>query len=90
MQYYLSPVRLFHLALGTYDLDLAESLAERTQLDPKEYQPFLAQLRAICSQSVPPNGDADSNIAYQHARIDLFLQRYSSALLGLHSAGEPS
>ncbi|KAM7540590.1 hypothetical protein Aperf_G00000038410 [Anoplocephala perfoliata] len=88
LQYYLSSVRLFHLALGTYDLELAESLAERTQLDPKEYQPYLAQLRAICSQSVPPNGDADSNLAYQHARIDLLLQRYSSALLGFRSAGK--
>lgn len=84
MQYYLQPVRLFHLALGNYDLDLAESLAERSQLDPKEYLPVLAQLRAITSNA---NGDTNSNIAYQHARIDLLLQRYSSALRGLHLAG---
>ncbi|VDN96535.1 unnamed protein product [Rodentolepis nana] len=84
LQYYLQPVRLFHLALGTYDLELAESLAERSQLDPKEYLPVLAQLRAITTQS---NGDAKSNTSYQHARIDLLLKRYSSALRGLYLAG---
>ncbi|KAL5964958.1 putative elongator complex protein 1, partial [Taenia solium] len=84
LQYYVSPVNLFHIALGTYDLVLAEAMAERTQLDPKEYQPCLQQLRALCAHS----GDIDTaSTSYQHARIDLLLHRYSRALKDLHSAG---
>ncbi|KAL5112737.1 putative elongator complex protein 1 [Taenia crassiceps] len=86
LQYYVSPVNLFHIALGTYDLVLAEAMVERTQLDPKEYQPCLQQLRALCAHS----GASDmASTSYQHARIDLLLHRYSKALQGLHSAGLP-
>ncbi|VDK32880.1 unnamed protein product [Taenia asiatica] len=84
LQYYISPVNLFHISLGTYDLVLAEAMAERTQLDPKEYQPCLQQLRALCAHS-GDNGTASTS--YQHARIDLLLHRYSRALKDLHSAG---
>ncbi|VDM17167.1 unnamed protein product [Hydatigera taeniaeformis] len=84
LQYYVSPVNLFHTALGTYDLDLAEVMAERTQLDPKEYQPCLQQLRALCTHG----GDDDiANTSFQHAQIDILLHRYSRALQGFHSAG---
>lgn len=86
MQYYLSPVKLFRTALGTYDLELADTMAERTQLDPKEYQPYLQQLRSINTED-----DIDKcAIAFQHAQIDLLLQRYPRALRNLYSAGDSS
>ncbi|VDD76039.1 unnamed protein product [Mesocestoides corti] len=84
LQYYLSPVNLFHVALGTYDLELAEAMAERTQLDPKEYQPCLRELGSLVGDGVCSR---DVEVAYQHARIDLLLQRYSKALKNLHLSG---
>nr|CDS16393.1 elongator complex protein 1 [Echinococcus granulosus] len=84
LQYYVSPVKLFHIALGTYNLVLAEAMADRTQLDPKEYQPCLQQLRALCADT---GDNRIASTAYQHARIDLLLHRYSKALQSLHSAG---
>lgn len=82
LQYYFSPVVLFHSALSTYDLDLAEAMAERTQIDPKEYQPCLERLRSLI---IPSNPVA---IAYQHASINLLLERYPKALQSLWEAGE--
>ncbi|KAL7061436.1 hypothetical protein AAHC03_0892 [Spirometra sp. Aus1] len=83
LQYFLSPVNLFHIALGTYDLDLAEAMAARTQLDPKEYQPCLQELRGLMQS----DEDKTAAEAYQHARIDLLLERYEPALENLKAAG---
>ncbi|XP_071794308.1 elongator complex protein 1-like isoform X2 [Asterias amurensis] len=59
---------LFDVALGTYDFQLVLMVAEKSQKDPKEYLPFLNELRAM---------DAD----YQRFTIDKHLRRYSSALV---------
>uniref|UniRef100_A0A0X3PLM4 Elongator complex protein 1 n=2 Tax=Schistocephalus solidus TaxID=70667 RepID=A0A0X3PLM4_SCHSO len=83
LQYFLTPINLFHIALGTYDLDLAEAMAARTQLDPKEYQPCLQELRSL----MQVDEDKTHAEAYQHARIDLMLERYMRALENLRAAG---
>ncbi|VDN09469.1 unnamed protein product [Dibothriocephalus latus] len=75
LQYYLTPINLFHIALGTYDLDLAEAMAARTQLDPKEYKPCLQELRGLMQDGEDPTLAE----AYQHARIDLLLEPFLSA-----------
>jgi elongator complex protein 1 len=59
---------LYQSALGTYDLDLASKVAEKTQQDPREYLPFIANLRSI----EPP--------AVRHFEIDCHLQRYERAI----------
>ena len=62
--------RLFDAALGVYDFDLVLFVAEKSsQKDPKEYLPFLNELRML------PQGEE-----YRKYRIDMHLQRYKSAL----------
>ncbi|XP_022111138.1 elongator complex protein 1-like [Acanthaster planci] len=58
---------LFDMALGTYDFKLVLMVAEKSQKDPKEYLPFLNQLRKL-------------EINYQCYSIDKHLRRYSKAL----------
>eukprot|EP00057_Strongylocentrotus_purpuratus_P001045 XP_001190999.2 PREDICTED: elongator complex protein 1 [Strongylocentrotus purpuratus] len=58
---------LFNVALGTYDFDLVLMVADKSQKDPKEYLPFLNQLR---------NMEPD----YQRYSIDKHLKRYVKAL----------
>ncbi|XP_041464243.1 putative elongator complex protein 1 [Lytechinus variegatus] len=58
---------LYNVALGTYDFDLVLMVADKSQKDPKEYLPFLNQLR---------NMDPD----YQRYSIDKHLKRYVKAL----------
>lgn len=72
------------MALGTYDLQLAEAMAERTHLDPKEYQPCLEDLRSLLIGGAE---DLNTRLAYQHARINLLLGRHREALKCLHEAG---
>jgi elongator complex protein 1 len=62
--------RLFDSALGVYDFDLVLFVAEKaSQKDPKEYLPFLNELKML-----PQGGE------YRKYRIDLYLKRYRSAL----------
>ena len=62
--------RLFDAALGVYDFDLVLFVAEKSsQKDPKEYLPFLNDLRML------PQGEA-----YRNYRIDMYLKRYRLAL----------
>ncbi|XP_012140908.1 elongator complex protein 1 [Megachile rotundata] len=58
---------LFDIALGMYDFDLTMFIASKSQKDPKEYIPFLNDLKKL-----------DEN--YMKYSIDLYLKRYDSAL----------
>lgn len=58
---------LFDIALGMYDFDLTMYIASKSQKDPKEYIPFLNNLKKL-----------DEN--YMKYSIDLHLKRYESAL----------
>ena len=59
--------QLFDVALGLYDFDLVLYVAERSQKDPKEYFPFLNELKK-CEEN------------YRKYKINLHLKRYEKAL----------
>ena len=62
--------RLFDAALGVYDFDLVLFVAEKSsQKDPKEYLPFLNELKMLSQGE-----------EYRKFRIDIHLKRYRSAL----------
>ncbi|KAI0278772.1 IKI3 family-domain-containing protein [Russula aff. rugulosa BPL654] len=65
---------LFDVALGMYDFSLVLLIAQHAQKDPREYLPFLRELRALENY-------------YQRFRIDDHLRRYKSALQNLSLAG---
>ncbi|KAJ3809935.1 IkappaB kinase complex IKAP component [Lentinula aff. lateritia] len=67
--------KLFDTALGMYDFSLVLMIAQHSQKDPREYLPFLRELRAIGEKN------------YQKYRIDDLLKRYKSALNNLARAG---
>lgn len=58
---------LFDIALGMYDFELVMVVAAKSQKDPKEYLPFLNNLKQM---------DDD----YMRFSIDVHLKRYESAL----------
>ncbi|XP_049765171.1 elongator complex protein 1 isoform X1 [Schistocerca cancellata] len=58
---------MYNIALGLYDFDLVTLVASKSTKDPKEYLPFLNELRRL-----EPN--------YQKYTIDKYLKRYKSAL----------
>lgn len=58
---------LFEVALGTYDFDLVMMVAEKSQKDPKEYLPFLNELRKL-----------EEN--YMKFKINVHLRRFRKAL----------
>ncbi|KAK1230942.1 putative elongator complex protein 1 [Marasmius sp. AFHP31] len=66
--------KLFDIALGMYDFSLVLMIAQHSQRDPREYLPFLRELRAL-------------ETYYQRFRIDDHLRRYPSALRNLSLAG---
>ncbi|KAL1945489.1 hypothetical protein VTO73DRAFT_2340 [Trametes versicolor] len=66
--------KLFDTALGMYDFALVLMVAQHAQKDPREYLPFLRELRALDQH-------------YQRFRIDDHLRRYEKALTGLSLAG---
>ncbi|WFD19831.1 Putative elongator complex protein 1 [Malassezia caprae] len=72
----VSADELYKVALGMYDLSLALQIAQHSPRDPREYVPFLRELRA----KEPP--------AYQRFCIDDHLGRHGKALSSLASAGE--
>ncbi|KAF5375529.1 hypothetical protein D9615_009198 [Tricholomella constricta] len=67
--------RLFDTALGMYDFSLVLMIAQNAQKDPREYLPFLRELRALEKY-------------YQRFKIDDHLKRRESALRNLKLAGE--
>ncbi|KAJ7750119.1 pol II transcription elongation factor [Mycena maculata] len=66
--------RLFDTALGMYDFSLVLMIAQHAQKDPREYLPFLRELRALDKY-------------YQRFRIDDHLKRHDGALRNLNLAG---
>ncbi|KAG1835906.1 pol II transcription elongation factor [Suillus subalutaceus] len=66
--------RLFDTALGMYDFSLVLMVAQHAQKDPREYLPFLRELRALPKY-------------YQHFKIDDHLKRRAKALRSLSLAG---
>ncbi|KAG7449880.1 Elongator complex protein 1 [Guyanagaster necrorhizus] len=67
--------KLFDTALGMYDFSLVLMIAQHSQKDPREYLPFLRELRALGRYM-------------QKFRIDDHLKRYESALRNLGLAGD--
>ncbi|GAB6018991.1 hypothetical protein CHUAL_000626 [Chamberlinius hualienensis] len=66
---------LFNIALGTYDFQLVTMVAEKTQKDPKDYLPFLNEVKKM-----------ESN--YGKFTIDNHLKRYVRALEHLIACGD--
>ncbi|KAJ6534029.1 pol II transcription elongation factor [Mycena vulgaris] len=66
--------RLFDTALGMYDFSLVLMIAQHAQKDPREYLPFLRELRSLEKY-------------YQRFRIDDHLKRHEGALRNLSLAG---
>uniref|UniRef100_T1HAY6 Uncharacterized protein n=1 Tax=Rhodnius prolixus TaxID=13249 RepID=T1HAY6_RHOPR len=66
---------LYNEALGSYNLEAALQIAGKSQMDPKEYIPFLNSLREM-----------DSN--YMKYEIDKMLRRQDSALRNLSKCGD--
>ncbi|WWC91266.1 uncharacterized protein L201_006209 [Kwoniella dendrophila CBS 6074] len=72
---FLSDVnKLYDVALGMYDFQLVLMIAQYSQKDPKEYLPFLRELRALDKWD-------------QRFRIDDHLARRESALRNLKQSG---
>ncbi|CDW56846.1 Elongator complex protein 1 [Trichuris trichiura] len=70
MLYFMSSEELFNAALGTYDLDLVQKVAQSVDRDPKEYLPILNALEPL---------ERD----YRKYKIDCILKRPISALKNL-------
>ncbi|XP_066585259.1 elongator complex protein 1 isoform X2 [Prorops nasuta] len=66
---------LFDISLGMYDLDLTMFVASKSQKDPKEYLPFLNELKKM-------------DEVYMKYSIDIYLKRYENALE--HIAKDPN
>ncbi|KAF6767348.1 IKI3 [Kalmanozyma brasiliensis GHG001] len=67
--------KLFDVALGMYDFTLTLMIAQHTRKDPREYLPFLRELRSLTPRE------------YQRFRIDDHLFRRPKALGWLVQAG---
>lgn len=59
--------KLYDVALGMYDLDLAMFIASKSSKDPKEYLPFMNDLKKL-------------NENYMKYSVNIYLKRYESAL----------
>lgn len=73
--YLRDPAKLYDKALGLYNVHLALQVAQKSQMDPKEYLPFLQKLHREDEKR-------------RKFLIDDFLQRYDSAIVWLHDLGE--
>mmetsp|Transcript_12812 Transcript_12812/g.38772 ORF Transcript_12812/g.38772 Transcript_12812/m.38772 type:complete len:1472 (-) Transcript_12812:149-4564(-) len=62
--------QLYKVALSMYDFDLAVLVAQKSQMDPKEYLPFLNKLRKLPTH-------------FQRYSVDLHLNKLPSALENL-------
>ncbi|KAH8872242.1 Elongator complex protein 1 [Schistosoma japonicum] len=88
LQYFSTPIELYKVALGTYDLDFATTMAQRTQLDPKEYLAELNELRSLTSDLEKSQcGTIEEAVAYQQFKIDHSLKKHSKAVLHLIESG---
>eukprot|EP01127_Copromyxa_protea_P010698 TRINITY_DN2628_c0_g1_i1.p1 TRINITY_DN2628_c0_g1~~TRINITY_DN2628_c0_g1_i1.p1 ORF type:complete len:817 (-),score=216.60 TRINITY_DN2628_c0_g1_i1:24-2474(-) len=67
--------KLFNIALGMYDFSLVLMVAAKSQKDPKEYLPFLAELQAMKPE-------------YQKYKINMHLEKFDKALEFLAQAGD--
>lgn len=67
--------QLYDVALGMYDFSLVLLVAEKSQKDPKEYLPFLNELRKL-------------PLHYQRYRIDRYLRRFDKALQHISKCGK--
>lgn len=74
MLYLIDVEDLYKVALGMYDFDLVLLVATKSQKDPKEYLPFLNNLKNL-------------EINYQKFTIDKYLKRYEKALQHLLQCG---
>lgn len=66
---------LYKVALGMYNFPLVLMVAQQAQMDPKEYLPFLQELKSLEKY-------------YQRYKIDDHLKRYEKALRNLSQAGD--
>jgi elongator complex protein 1 len=66
---------MFDVALGTYDFDIVLMVAEKSQKDPKEYLPFLNDLKKL-------------EVNYRKYKIDCYLKRFKNALQNIVKCGE--
>lgn len=67
--------QLYNVALGMYDFDLVLFVATKSQKDPKEYLPFLNELKQL-------------DESYRKFKIDCHLKRYHKALKHIVNCGE--
>uniref|UniRef100_A0A0A1XEG6 Elongator complex protein 1 n=1 Tax=Zeugodacus cucurbitae TaxID=28588 RepID=A0A0A1XEG6_ZEUCU len=65
---------LYNVALGTYDFGLVLYVAQKSQKDPKEFLPFLNELKQL-------------EVNYRHFKIDVHLKRYDKALEHIAKCG---
>lgn len=72
--YLVNVNELYDVALGMYDFDLVLFVAQKSQKDPKEYIPFLNELKSF-----------EEN--YHKYRIDSHLKRYEKALQHIVKCG---
>jgi len=63
---------LYNIALGMYDYQLVMFVAQKSQKDPKEYVPFLQELKSF-------------DPFYAKYKIDCFLKRYTKAVSNISS-----
>lgn len=68
LQYLISIDDLYRVALSTYDLTLTLQVAQKTQLDPKEYVAFINDLNELPCEN------------YRRYKINMFLKRPIAAL----------
>ncbi|KAI8385764.1 IKI3 family-domain-containing protein [Blakeslea trispora] len=66
---------LYNVALGMYNFPLVLMVAQQAQMDPKEYLPFLQELKNFAKY-------------YQRYKIDDHLKRYEKAIKNLSMAGD--
>jgi elongator complex protein 1 len=66
---------LYNVALGMYNFPLVLMVAQQAQMDPKEYLPFLQELKNFEKY-------------YQRFKIDDHLKRYEKAIKNLSLAGD--
>lgn len=67
--------QLYNVALGMYDFDLVLFVATKSQKDPKEYLPFLNELKQL-------------DESYRKFKIDSHLKRYHKALQHIVNCGD--
>jgi elongator complex protein 1 len=73
----VNPNKLFDVALTTYDFNLVTLVATQTQKDPKEYVPYLQELKSLPSD-------------YMRFKVHLDLKDYSTALNMIAQSSDPT